>query len=70
MVQIFRNGDESLEDDEGRGRACIFDNEQFQVVIEQNPRQSLREMSQTIGVSNATVFRHLQNIGKVKKLNK
>ncbi|KAF2358812.1 Transposase type 1 [Trinorchestia longiramus] len=39
-------------------------------VLEQNPRQSAREMSQTLGVSIATVSRHLKVIGKVKKLDK
>ena len=65
--QTFRSGDESLEDEEGRGRACSLDKEQLKAVVEQNPRQSVREMSQTLGVSAATVSRHLQSIGKVKK---
>lgn len=68
--QTFRSGDESLEDEEGRGRACSLDNEQLKAVVEQNPRQSVREMSQTLGVSASTVSRHLQSIGKVKKLDK
>ena len=42
----------------------------MQAVIEQNPRQSVREIPQTLDVSIATVSRHLQSIGKVKKLNK
>ncbi|KAF2361822.1 Transposase type 1 [Trinorchestia longiramus] len=46
------------------------ENEQLHAVVEQNPRQSVREMSQTLGVSIATVSRHLKIIGKVKKLDK
>ncbi|KAF2367367.1 Transposase type 1 [Trinorchestia longiramus] len=66
----FRSGDESLKDEEGRGRLGSLENEQLHAVVEQNPRQSVREMSQTLGVSIATVLRHLKIIGKVKKLDK
>ncbi|KAF2361454.1 hypothetical protein FHG87_007783 [Trinorchestia longiramus] len=66
----FRSGDESLKDEEGRGRLGSLENEQLHAVVEQNPRQSVREMSQTLGVSIATASRHLKIIGKVKKLDK
>ncbi|KAF2353489.1 Transposase type 1 [Trinorchestia longiramus] len=66
----FRSGDESLKDEEGRGRLGSLENEQLHAVVEQNPRQSVREMSQTLGVSTATVSRHLKIIEKVKKLDK
>ncbi|KAF2354724.1 Winged helix-turn-helix DNA-binding domain [Trinorchestia longiramus] len=59
-----------LLDEEGRGRLGSLENEQLHAVVEQNPRQSVREMSQTLGVSIATVSRHLKIIGKVKKLDK
>ncbi|KAF2364734.1 Winged helix-turn-helix DNA-binding domain [Trinorchestia longiramus] len=65
----FRSGDK---DEEGRGRLGSLENEQLHAVVEQNPRQSVREMAQTLGVSIATVSRHLKIIGqvKVKKLDK
>ncbi|KAF2364599.1 hypothetical protein FHG87_004649 [Trinorchestia longiramus] len=66
----FRGGDESLKDEEGRGRLGSLENEQLHAVVEQNPRQSVRKMSQTLGVSIVTVSRHLKIIGKVKKLDK
>ncbi|KAF2360082.1 hypothetical protein FHG87_009162 [Trinorchestia longiramus] len=66
----FRSGDESLRDEESRGRLGSLENEQLHAVVGQNPRQSVREMSQTLGVSIATVLRHLKIIGKVKKLDK
>ncbi|KAF2347908.1 Transposase type 1 [Trinorchestia longiramus] len=47
-----------------------LENEQLHAVVEQNPRQSVGKMSQTLGVSIATVSRHLNIIGKVKKLDK
>ncbi|KAF2344777.1 hypothetical protein FHG87_024467 [Trinorchestia longiramus] len=66
----FRSGDESLKDEEGRGRLGSLENEQLHAVVEQNPRQSVKEISQTLGVNIATVSRHLKIIGKVKKLDK
>ncbi|KAF2350262.1 S-adenosyl-L-methionine-dependent methyltransferase, partial [Trinorchestia longiramus] len=70
VLSNLRSGDESLKDEEGRGRLGSLENEQLHAVVEQNPRQSVREMSQTLGVSIATVSRHLKIIGKVKKLDK
>ncbi|KAF2348287.1 Transposase type 1 [Trinorchestia longiramus] len=55
---------------EGRGRLGSLENEQLHAVVEQNPRQNVKEMSQTLRVSIATVSRHLKIIGKVKKLDK
>lgn len=55
--QKFRNGGESLKEEESRGRSCNPDNEQLQENVEQNPRQSVKEISQTL-VSNATVSKH------------
>ena len=61
MIALYEGGSRnfavemSLENEEGRGRTCSLDNEQLQAVVEQNPRQSVREMSQTLGVSIATV---------------
>ena len=68
--QKFRSGDESLEDEKGRGQACSLDNKQLQAVVEQYSRQSVKEISQTLGVTNTTVSLHLQSIEKVKKLSK
>ena len=68
--QKFRSGDESLKDEEGRGRPSNLDNENLRAIVEQNPRQSVREMSRELGVSSSTVSDHLKQIGKVKKLDK
>ena len=59
--QKFRIGDESIEV-EGRERACSHDNKQLQAVFE----QSMREVSQTLGVNTGAVSRYLQSIRKVK----
>ena len=50
--------------------ACNLDNKQFQAVVEQNPRKSVKKMFQTLSVSSAIVSCHLQSIEKAKKLHK
>ncbi|KAF2348387.1 Transposase type 1 [Trinorchestia longiramus] len=59
----FRSGDESLKDEEGRGRLGSLENKQLHAV-------KVLEKCLTLGVSIATVSRHLKIIGKVKKLDK
>lgn len=66
----FRLGDESLEDEEGRGRPPAIDNDRLKTLVEENSRQTVRELSEELGVDAATVSRHLASIGKVKKLDK
>ncbi|XP_029638851.1 histone-lysine N-methyltransferase SETMAR-like [Octopus sinensis] len=60
--QKSRNGDESLEDEEGRGRSCNLDNEQLKAIVGQNQLQSIGEMFQALAVGIATVSRNLQKI--------
>ncbi|XP_029636835.1 histone-lysine N-methyltransferase SETMAR-like [Octopus sinensis] len=66
----FRSGDESLEDQEGRGRPSTLDDQHLKTIVEENPRQSVRKMSHELGVSVSTLSDHLKKIGKVKKPNK
>ncbi|XP_029657890.1 histone-lysine N-methyltransferase SETMAR-like, partial [Octopus sinensis] len=67
--QKFRSGNERLEDEEGRGRSCSFDNERLKAIVEQNLRQRVKEMSQALGVGTAMVSRSLKNIDEVKMLD-
>lgn len=68
--QKFRMGDESLEDKEGRGRHAAVDDDNLKTLVEENPRTTVRELADGIGVSKTTVSDHLQSIGKSKKLDK
>ena len=54
----------------GRERACSLYNEQLQAVLEQNPCQTVREISQTLGVSTATSFTPFTEHWKCKKKHK
>lgn len=66
----FRSGDESLEDEEGRGRLSEIDNDQLRAAVEANPRTTVRELAEELHVTPITVSRHLKEIGKLKKLDK
>ena len=66
----FRNGDESLEDEDGRGRPTAADNEHLKALIKADPRKNTREAAVEIEVDHSTVIRHLKQIGKSKMLDK
>ena len=66
----FRNGDESLKDEDGRGRPTAVNNEHLKALIEADPRKTTREVAVELEVDHSTVVRHLKQIGKSKKLDK
>ncbi|KOC60779.1 Histone-lysine N-methyltransferase SETMAR, partial [Habropoda laboriosa] len=68
--QKFEAGDESLViEARGRPEPSIND-DQLQISIEANTRQTVRDLAQEFSVSPMTISRHLKSIGKVKKLDK
>ncbi|CEF60523.1 Histone-lysine N-methyltransferase SETMAR [Strongyloides ratti] len=65
----FRRKIESLEN-EDRGRPPLtVNNDELKNVIEANSRQTVREVVQVMGVSKSSVFHHLKQLGKTKKLD-
>ncbi|CAK9826443.1 Histone-lysine N-methyltransferase SETMAR [Anthophora retusa] len=66
----FRSGDESLEDEDGRGRPSLVDNDQLKALVEADPRTTVRQLAQQLNVSYPTVIDHLRQLGKSKKLDK
>jgi len=66
----FRSGDMSLENEpRGRPKEAI-DNNQLKDLIQSDTRQTVRDIAEKLGVHYSTVSRHLESIGKVKKLDK
>ena len=47
-----------------------IEDQHLKALVEKNLRQSVREMSQAIGVSISTISGHLKKTSKVKKLDK
>ncbi|VDO62016.1 unnamed protein product [Heligmosomoides polygyrus] len=68
--QKFPNGDESLEEHEGRGRHSDGDENKLRDVVEEDPHKGTREIAKVLGVSHNTAARHLKEIGKTKKLER
>lgn len=66
----FLDGDETLEDEEGRGRKSVIENNQLKVLVEANSRITVRELAQEMNVSVGTIWNHIREIGKTKKLDK
>lgn len=66
----FRNGNLSIEDEDRQGRHSTLDDDELKAVIESDPRKTTRQVSSELGVDQSTVVRHLELIGKVKKLDK
>jgi histone-lysine N-methyltransferase SETMAR len=58
-------------ENEPRGRPeSVVNEEHLRAVVEANPQTTVRALAIDLGVSIATVSRHLAAIGKVKKLDK
>ena len=51
----FRNGDESLEDEEGRGRSSVIDNNKLRAIMEANPHKTTRDVAEELNVNHTTV---------------
>ena len=68
--QRFQLGEFCLEDQPREGRPSNFDNEILLQAIEADPMKTTRELGEDFGVSNATIQRHLHELGKVSKLGK
>ena len=66
----FRNGDESVEDADGRGLPTSVDNEHLKALIEADPRKTTGEVAVETEVDHSTVVCPLKQIGKSKKLDK
>ena len=66
----FRSGDISLEDKDRNGLPSTVDDDRLRAIVEDNPRKTVREIAKELEIDIATVSKHLEAIGKVKKLDK
>jgi transposase len=63
----FRNGDESLEDEERRGCPSAIDDIQLRAIIEADQCKAIRGVAEKLNIDHSTVVRHLHQTGKSKK---
>jgi histone-lysine N-methyltransferase SETMAR len=64
----FREGNFELSDAPRSGRPVEFDEERLVALLQENNRQTTRELAEQMGCDQSTIVRHLQSMGKVQKL--
>jgi len=64
----FKSGDFSVEDKERPGQPKKFEDEELEELVDQDPCQTLQELSESLNVDKSTVSRRLHSIGLVQKL--
>uniref|UniRef100_A0A0N5BE79 HTH_48 domain-containing protein n=1 Tax=Strongyloides papillosus TaxID=174720 RepID=A0A0N5BE79_STREA len=66
----FKEGNESLENEE-RGRpGCVIDDDELRKAVEANPHATVRALAENLNVSKSTISDRLKKIEKTKKLSK
>lgn len=65
----FKEGEYSLEDEDKPGRGMELDVDRLVELVESDPRQTTRCLASALGCSNATIDRHLNELGYRLKLD-
>ena len=65
----FRFGYTSLKDEPSPGHSSDFDAEALKSLVECNACQSTWELADKLSMSQSTICRHLEKMGKVSKLD-
>lgn len=63
----FRSGNFNLKNEPGSGRRSMVDEDALRAVVEEDPRQTLDELQERIGIDRTTIFRHIKAMGKTSK---
>ena len=66
----FKAGDFDLNDKERSGRPIEANDEELEELLEEDPRQSTRELALALSVSQTTICNRLKALGKVQKVGK
>ncbi|XP_065658549.1 histone-lysine N-methyltransferase SETMAR-like [Hydra vulgaris] len=64
----FRSGNIDLKDASRSGRPSEFDEKRLNQLLNENARQTTRELAERIGSNKSTVAEHLNSMGKIQKL--
>lgn len=65
--QRFRNDEFDVRDKEREGAPKKFNDEQLQALLDEDPSQTLKELSQVLNVNQSTVGKRLKAMGMAQK---
>ncbi len=68
--QRFREGDERLDDIKHTGKKWSLDADTLREVVEVEPPTWVHKLAQNVVKTKSTIFRHLLDFGKKKKMDK
>ena len=63
----FRNNNFDLEDEQRSGKPRQLTSDDLQALLDENPRQSTRELAETLHADQSTVACRLYGMGKIQK---
>ena len=66
----FRSGNFELEDEFRGGRPKAMEADELEALLQQDPRQTTRELAEKLEVDHSTVVRRLKEMGKIQKMGK
>ena len=64
----FQRGNFNLEDEDRGGRPSVINEGAIKTLVDDNPRIDISEVAERLGVSPASVYRHLHSLGYVNRL--
>lgn len=65
--QRFKKGDYGVEDKERSGKPKKIGDSELLALLDENPTQSIKELSDALDIDKSTVSRRLHAMGKIKK---
>ena len=66
----FKSGDFDLTDNEHPGAAKMFEDEELQALLDEDPTQSQQQLAQKLNVTRGAICQRLQSMGKIQKYGK
>lgn len=66
----FKSGDFDVKDKERPGQPRKFEDDELQVLLDENPSQTMEQLAEALDVDRTTVGRHLRTMGKIRKEGK
>ena len=66
----FKSGDFNMKDSARSGRPQKCEDEELQALLDGDPSQTQHQLAEALNVSQETISRHLQAMGKINKIGK